>query len=196
MALERRVQRRSHAKAIEGAFEYLETHKGNRFFRAMIPESPEQGDTGFCILLFKREITPEGTSYEEYREFRASTLGAYTENLLERNRHLKRVIGIATEGSRSGNMSEDLIYHEPPEWTEEAVALAKERADGFQIFTSAMRQTRNTTLEYPVTDTGLKGQFAPIPYMFIERPNPPARNPRGNRQSRRAAAAKGRKKST
>ena len=76
MALERRVQRRSHANAIEGAFEYLEKQKGNRFFRAMIPEAPEQGDTGFCILLVKREITPEGTSFEDYREFRASNLGA------------------------------------------------------------------------------------------------------------------------
>jgi hypothetical protein len=196
MALERRVQRRAHSAAIEGAFEYLENRRGNRFFRAMIPETPEQGDTGFCILLVKRDITPDGTSFDDYRAFRASNLAAYTENLLERNRHLRRVVGIATEGSRSGAMSEDLIYHEPPEWTDEAVASAKERAAGFQIFTEAMRQTRYATLEYPETDVGLKGGFAPIPYMFIEGRNSAAAPMEGNRKQRRAAAARNRKKRT
>lgn len=193
MALERRVQRRAHSAAIEGAFEYLENNKGNRFFRAMIPENPEQGDTGFCVLLVKREITPEGTSFADYRAFRASNLAAYTENLLERNRHLKRVVGIATEGSRRGPMSEDLIYHEPPEWTEEAIASAKESAKGFDIFTGAMRQTRYSTEEYPETDSGLKEGFAPIPYIFIERPNSPEPQLPGNRRQRRAAAARRKK---
>lgn len=193
MALERRVQRRAHSAAIMGAFEYLENNKGNRFFRAMIPETPEQGDTGFCVLLVKREITPEGTSFEDYRAFRASNLGAYTENLLERNRHLKRVIGIATEGSRRGPTSEDLIYHEPPEWTEEAIAAAKERAKGFDIFTGAMSQRRYSTDEYPKTDVGLRGGFEPIPYMFIERPNLSEPYLQGNRRQRRAAAARRRK---
>lgn len=193
MALERRVQRRVHSAAIEGAFDYLESHKGNRFFRAMIPESSEQGDTGFCILLVKRDITPEGTSYDDYRIFRASNLSAYTENLLERNRHLKRVIGIATEGTRRGSMSEDLIYHEPPEWTDEAVASAVERAKVFDIFTGSMRQTHYSTQEYPKTERGLSGKFEPIPYMFIERPASSAVQPQGNRRQRRAAAARRRR---
>lgn len=194
MALERRVLRRSHASAMLGAFDNLEKQKGNRYFRAMIPEGAEQGNTGFCVLLVKREIAPEGTSFDEYRQFRAANLGAYTENLLERNRHLKRVIGIATEGSRRGPMSEDLIYHEPPDWTEEAIKSARERGEGFQIFTGGMRQSRSSTLEYPTSDTGLRGQYAPIPYRFIEkRDGPSASHLGGNRHQRRAAAAKKRK---
>lgn len=160
----------------------------------MVPETPEQGDTGFCILLVKRDITPEGTSFDDYRTFRANNLVAYTENLLERNRHLRRVIGIGTEGSRRGPMSEDLIYHEAPEWTAEAVAFAKERADAFEIFTGGMRQTRYSTKEYPETERGLTGQFAPIPYFFVERPDSSGTPLHGNRRQRRAAAARRRKR--
>lgn len=190
MALERRVQRRGHAEAIIGAFDVLEKSGGNRFFRAMIPENEAQGDTGFCILLLKRAMAPEGTSFEKYREFRAFSLSVYTENILERNRHLKRVIGIATEGELNGPKSEDLVYHEPPEWTPDAIKEAHDRAESIAAFTSAMTLNKYSALEYPETDDGLTGEFQAIPYSFVQ-PVPAAMmGGGGNRAERRKQMAR------
>jgi len=190
MALENRISRRAHSEAILGAFHVLKKSGGNRFFRAMIPKTPDQGNTGFCILLMKRDIMPPGSTYDQYRELRAATLGCYTESLLERNRHLKRVIGLATEGEISSRMSEDMIYHEAPEWTGEAIANAKERARKFDIFTGNLKERAYSSSEYPETDLGLRGSFSPIPYHFLERNLPTGERLRGNRKQRRAAASK------
>jgi hypothetical protein len=138
----------------------------------------------------KRNIAPAGTTYKEYRELRGAILSCYTENLLERNRHLKRVIGLATEGDRSADMSEDMVYHEPPEWTEESVNNAKARAEKFDIFGSNLKERRYSALEYPKTDLGLRGDFKPIPYHFLERSSQITTRPKGNRKQRRAAASR------
>ncbi|MFB0873322.1 MULTISPECIES: hypothetical protein [unclassified Sphingobium] len=163
--------------------------KRDRFFRAMIPENEAQGDTGFCILLLKRAGAPEGTSFEKYREFRALNLSVYTENLLERNRHLKRVIGIATEGEINGAKSEDLVYHQPPEWTPEAIKEAHERAEAIGAFTSAMTHNKYSALEYPETDDGLTGQFQAIPYSFVQPASVAIPRASGNRAERRKKMA-------
>jgi hypothetical protein len=189
MALERRVQRRAHAEAILGAFDVLKKSGGNRFFRGMIPENEAQGDTGFCILLLNRSMAPEGTSFEKYREFRAFSLSIYTENLLERNRHLKRIIGIATEGELGGPKSEDMVYHEPPEWTPQTIQEARDRAEAIGAFTSAMTRNRYSALEYPETDDGLSGKFNPIPYSFVEPVSSAMMIGRGNRAERRKQIA-------
>ncbi len=194
MALERRVQRRSHADAILSAFDALEKSRGNRFFRAMISDGASATATGFCILLMKRSIAPDGTSYGDYRELRAATLQAYTWNLLEKNRHLKRVVGLATEGIRRGKTSEDLIYHEASEWTDEEVKNAKEHARLFKVFQSDSAPKRISVLEYPASDKGLRGNYDPIPYQFVPRPATARPVPvEGNRRARRAARARLRK---
>lgn len=192
MALQRRVERRSHAEAILGAFDILDGSKTNRFFRAMLPPPGSDSDTGFCILLLKRDGVLSDLTYDQYREVRASTLAAYSESLLEGNRNLRRVVGIATEGVRSGNMSEDLIYHEPPEWTDEAIAAAKERAKIHEIMGPNLKMRNYSTKEYPGHAAGLKrgSEYTEIPYRFIERPPSPVTGQPGNRKQRRAAKAK------
>ena len=49
-------------------------------------------------------------------------LEVYSAAFLQRNRQLKRVIGIATEARKPGQGgSEDLILYEQPEWTDDFV---------------------------------------------------------------------------
>jgi hypothetical protein len=192
MALERRINRRAHSEAILGAFERLNESGGNRLFRAMLDENLEKS-TGFCILLMKRAMMPEGTSFDDYRTLRSHTLAVYVEGLLERNRHLKRVVGIATEGEIAGPKSEDLIYMEPPTWTEEAIREARERESLFEIFRSDIKYQSHSSLEYPENDLGRSNAYRVIPYHFYER-TIPEESSRGNRRQRRAAAAKRRRR--
>lgn len=192
MALEHRLARRHHSEAILTAFDKLEETGSNRFFRAILDDKA-QNETGFCVLLLNRSMVPKGASFEDYREFRCRTLSAYTLGLLERNRYLKRMVGIATEGEKSGPRTEDLIYHEPPEWTPDVVQYVRDMEDGFDIFRSDIQFERMSSLEYP-SDVGVGPKvFQPIPYNFVERPEQTV-VPRGNRHQRRAASARGRPK--
>ncbi len=191
MALEPRVQRRAHAEAILSAFGIIQK-RGNRFFRAMLPPDPESGETAYCLLLLKRSVMTDGSSYDEYREFRATTLAAYTEGLLERNRHLRRIIGIATEGDLGKGASEDLLYHEPPEWTDEVVQSCRQREEILEIFRGEMPLKPYSAMEYPATERGLKGGFTEIPYRFFEQPPDPSPALRGNRAQRRSFNARSR----
>ncbi len=192
MALESRFERRAHTEAIRGAFLELEKQGGNRFFRAML-SSTNNKEVGFCILLVKRSILPKDVSYDEYREYRCQVLSTYTEGVLERNRHLKRVIGIATEGEIEGQRTEDLVFHEPPDWSDEVIAQLRERESLFGIFQSSMNLQKFGSNEYPeFLDVGPK-TFSPIPYVFVDpRPSKPAHSGGQNRRQRRAAAAKSR----
>lgn len=192
MALEPRVQRRAHSEAILTAFDVIK-RRGNRFFRAMLPPESEGGETAFCLLLLKRSAMHDGATYDEYRQYRATTLAAYMEGLLERNRHLRRVIGIATEGDLSKGASEDLVYHEPPEWTEETLKACREREDILEIFRGEMSQQPYSAREYPETERGLRGKFSEIPYRFFEPQQEPSPRLSGNRSQRRAAKARSRR---
>lgn len=193
MALERRLERRQHSEAILTAFDRLEESEGNRFFRAILHDDKTK-ETGFCVLLMKRSIVPDDVSFDEYREFRCRTLSAYTEGLLERNRHLKRMIGLATEGERDGPRTEDLVYHEPPDWTPENVTKIREIEKVFEIFQNEVSFERLSSLEYPDSIGVGPKTFSPIPYRFINsRISEMTYAERGNRRQRRKAAARSRK---
>lgn len=193
MALEDRLERRNNSEAFLTAFDKLEEGKGNRFFRAMLSFSEEK-KTGFCVLLLKRDAVPDHVSFNEYREFRCRMLGAYAEGIAERNRHLDRVIGIATEGERGGPRTEDLIYLEPPEWTDEAIELQRATEAGFEIFQEKMNLVRFGSDEYPEAISVGPNSYRPIPYNFIE-PKPVSSESKKpmNRRQRRAEAARKRK---
>ncbi len=135
MALERRLHRRSYGKAI------LDVLKNKshlpRFFRGMIPDASQKEKTGFFFLTF---AYPDGIAknYELYRQGRTNMLYAYGMGLLDRNRHLERVIGIATEPDsrvtgRAGS-SEDIILIEPKEWTSDFEQEAATLCEKFNIF--------------------------------------------------------------
>ncbi len=194
MALEHRLARRNHSEAFLDAFESLDENGGNRFFRAILDEKLEK-ETGFCFLLLKRSAVPKNVSFEEYREFRSGMLSAYAEGLAERNRHLKRVVGIATEGELGGTRSEDLILFEPNGWCEETIKNLRQREAGFEIFRSDLSFNRFGTKEYPEEMPIGPNSYQPIPYQFSPPPKPKnARKEGGNRRERRTAAARSRKR--
>ena len=193
MALESRFERRGHAEAIRGAFLELESRGGNRFFRAMLTNGKKK-DAAFCILLVKHAGLWDGASFEDYREYRCQILSTYTEGLLERNRHLKRVIGIATEGELGGPKSEDLVYHEPPEWSDEVVSNLREREALFGVFQSLKDSRKFGSDEYPESVGVGPKVFDRIPYSFVERPHVDKKATQSqNRRQRRAANARLRK---
>jgi hypothetical protein len=191
MALQPRIMRRAHSEAIIGAFDSLRKSRGDRYFRAMLPTPNDADKTGFFILLLNRKGPLSGWTYEEYRRYRAMIAHAYSENLLQRNRELKRVVGIATEGELGGRRSEDLIFQEQITWSDEALEQASVLAERFDIFKKGFERQYSAE-EYPKTDLGLHGGFSPVPYQFFEGPKVRAegRSAVGNRAQRRKKAAK------
>lgn len=193
MALERRLARRNYVEAMQGSFERLESHGGDRFFRAML-DAKGVKETGFCFMLLKRSAFPDDVTYEEYREFRASMLATYVEGIAERHRNLKQIVGIATEGDISGGSSEDLLLFQPGEWNDEAISNLRERESGFDIFRSELNFQRFGTDEYPDELPIGPSSYSPIPYEFHAPSKPKStRKLGGNRRERRAAAARARK---
>ncbi len=189
MALEDRVRRRIHAEAIMGAIE--KGKKLKTFIRAMIPgDSNRRTDTGFFFLQF---AYPEHLNfpddYEQYRNARGKVLYAYALGLMNRYRHLKRIIGIATEppavATSRTETSEDLVLLEPTEWTPELSAQAERVCGELGI----MQETSFS--EYAV-----RGEE--YPHARVVEDAAPARPateapPSGlNRQQRRALKAKSR----
>jgi hypothetical protein len=120
MALQRRFIRRAYSEIIWGAL--LKGKNFDRVFRVMLagPDSNEN-DTAFFIQTFKYPDWMEDKGgYEKYRQKRAEYALVYANGLLERYPYLERVIGFSREPPDQGRgISEDLIYAEQTEWTEE-----------------------------------------------------------------------------
>lgn len=193
MALEPRIMRRAHSEAILGAFDSLSRTRSDRFFRAMLPLPTATDKTGFFILLVKRNGALADLPYQDYRRYRAMIAHAYSQNLLQRNRELNRVVGIATEGEIRGGRSEDLIYQEQIEWTDKALEETAKLAKVFDVFKNDSERQYSTE-EYPRSDLGLKGDYNRIPYQFFQVPEQRIKKPLvGNRSERRKQAARLRK---
>lgn len=183
MALENRVMRRAHGDALMGAIR--KSKETSRFFRAMIPApSDENRKTGFfCMLLrYPADLDIPG-GYKRYREVRCNMLEAYALGLMDRHRHLERVVGFAIEPpKREGEplgSSEDIILLEPSSWTDELSAEAERMCAFYDILREGnFRLTQTSVTEYPVSK--------------LPKPNPPS--PAGlNRQQRRVLLAKQRR---
>lgn len=120
MALVPRFVRRAHAQGIAGAL-----RKGSgldRNFRVMLsPADSKHNETAFFLQTakFLDSIEEEG-GYELYRSIRTAYAQVYAKGLLERYSHLKRVVGISREPLGQGRgVSEDLVYAEQTDWTQE-----------------------------------------------------------------------------
>lgn len=136
MALVPRHVRRMHGAAILGALEVGADKP--RMVRAFLP-GPKEKDrsTGFFFLTLAVPKNDPPISYEDYRLVRRNLLEIYAWSFLQRNPHLLRIIGIATEsvkGRRGGGSSEDLILAEPPEWTVEFVRNLENAQQELNIF--------------------------------------------------------------
>lgn len=191
MALTPRLERRSHADGIKGAFEKI--GEKDRFFRAMLPPTNGNEKTGFFILLVKRKGVLRELLDEDYRVYRTGVTHAYAMNLLRCRRDLERVVGISTEGESSEKLrSEDLIYAEQPAWTDEYEAEIADLAKTHSIFAGGsldrLEQKQIRPLEYPASHHPQARGINPIPYAYDSAPNGL------NRAARRAAKSRQRRK--
>ena len=136
MALLPRFVRRSYGAGVLDALE--EGQKADKFMRAFIPgQDQPHADTGFFFLTAKIPDIELTVGYQQYRMVRVNILEAYALTLLQKNPQIRRVVGIASEpkppaGKKPGS-SEDLIYAEQPEWTDQLVADLDERKKHFGI---------------------------------------------------------------
>ena len=73
----------------------------DRFCRVVLP-GPDFADRGiayvFLIMAYPTHLNLAG-GYEQYRETRINMLQAYCLNVFSKNRHLKRLVGIAVDAS-------------------------------------------------------------------------------------------------
>ena len=184
MALERRFFRRSHGEAVRGALE-----KGkdiDRFFRVMFAKADsEENETAFFIQTFKYLDWMESKGgYEQYRRKRTECATVYARGLLERYSHLERVVGISREPPDQGRgLSEDLIYAEQAEWTDEDRKAIKEDCKIYGILQGELRERTWSGQEFPDVES-----------ITIDAYRPSAVKGALNRQQRRAMMAKARKK--
>jgi hypothetical protein len=179
MALESRFHRRALGQAVLGALE--EGRRRDRFFCVVIatPES-KNNETAFFIQTMKYLDWMETKGgYEHYRRKRAELAIVYAKGLLERYPHLKRVVGISREPPDQGKgVSEDLIYAEQSDWSEEARAAILADCKAFGVL-QELKERRWSGEEFPE-----------VTRLILERsPSHPAMN----RQQRRASNAKKRK---
>ena len=126
MALQRRTTRRLLGGAVVEALQCGAT--ADRFFRAMVmPPGLPECETGFFLLTMKYvDWMVNRGGYGKYRRVRVGLALAYAKGLLVRMPHLERVIGIVCEPPEGEGGSEDLVYVEQSQWSEEDRALIEE----------------------------------------------------------------------
>ena len=103
----------------------------------------------------------------------------YAKGVLERFGHLKRVVGISLEPpGRKGEQSEDMIYMEQADWTQEQRRRIKADCKRCGVLRDDLRGRQWSGQEYPEVEA-----------ITIARPSVQAGSSEMNRRQRRAAAA-------
>ena len=184
MALQQRFIRRSHGEAVQGALEKGMEH--DRFFRMMfIPEHVKENETAFFIQTVKYlDWMERKGGYEQYRKKRTDFSRVYAKGLLVLYPHLKRVVGISREPPNQGRgISEDLMYAEQAEWTDEDRRVIIQECKVYGVLQGELKERLWHGDEFPEVVT-----------VAFQRPN--TQPPIGgmNRKQRRAMKSKQRKK--
>jgi len=180
MAQQSRLERRSLSEAWLSALR--EGQRKDIFFRVVMwpPEDPV-GTAFFFVTLKFVDWMKERGGYEGYRLIRAGYAELYAKALLMRHSKLERVVGISREPpNQGGGTSEDCLYAEQTDWSDDERAEVAEQTDKLGI----MRLGKPTFFheeEFPMPDP-------PAPET---RPQYPGL---GNRKARRAAKAMARGK--
>lgn len=184
MALQRRFSRRAHGEAVMGAL--AKGKDSDRFFRVMLssPDSKEN-DTAFFIQTFKYlDWMEDQLGYEKYRKKRAEFALVCAKGLLERYPYLARVIGISREPPDQGRgISEDLIYVEQTQWTEEGRLAIRQDCDTYGVLQGEFKERAWHGQEFPDVES-----------IIIERKNAQPSNAGMNRKQRRGMQVKARGK--
>ena len=183
MALERRVVRRSHGEAIKDALRIGKD--AEIFFRMMlVPKGRKHNKTAFFFMTARYIQSPRHfKDYDEYRRARVAMLHVYAKGVLERYSYLERVIGITCEPPDQGlGGSEDLIYAEQAQWTDEQRREIRKDCQRLDVFGPNMKSKLWEGEEYPDVAT-----------VTIEPATEQGQLSRLNRRQRRAKAARQRK---
>jgi len=142
MARESRTRRRMLARLLVELID--KTHaKDFRAARVVLPSSP--GDPHYVFLLLSE---PTGKPYDEYREVRRNLLFAYCNVVKLKFPDAQDIIGIATETGNEERRSEDVLYFDAREWTEQDRAEAQCVADDLGLLAD-IRQFTSVEHEYP-----------------------------------------------
>ena len=150
MALQHRVARRQFGEAVVDVL--LRGSKADRFIRRMIvaPGLP-YSETGFFVHTMKYlDWMKTDGGYEAYRRERANVAVAYAKGVLVRHPHLARVVGISCEPAtqRKGG-SEDLIYVEQAQWSDDERASIEQDCRRLGLFQSGMIEHHWHADEFP-----------------------------------------------
>ena len=129
MALEPRYMRRSLGESIYNSLNSIKADE--RLGRTIVP-APDSRHHETAYVFFQMPYPGGDVSYDDYRKSRVMHLHAYGISAYLEHKHLRRVIGIATEPLKlldKPGSSEDLVFFEPdgrtPELEEEAAELRK-----------------------------------------------------------------------
>jgi hypothetical protein len=112
LAKEDRTRRRMLAESLHDLL--ARTPKDYRATRLLLPS--HVGEPHYLFLLLPK---PENESYEEYRRIRGELLSCYLRITKVKRPEVKDIIGFATEPGTSKNRSEDIMYFDASNWTDQ-----------------------------------------------------------------------------
>ncbi len=142
LAREPRTQRRLLAKSL---LELLDITPEDKFaLRVVAPLA--DGDPYFIFMLFPHY---EGLAQEEYRKLRRDVLYSYCLVARLKFPDAKDIVGFATDAGTGVRRSEDLIYYDGRDWSDED----KENAENFSNehgLLKTVREFRTREYEFPV----------------------------------------------
>lgn len=154
MAAESRLRRRYLAQMIVEALEQTETHL--RRLRVATSEDPSEPMYVFLLVPWRHD-----RPYEENRLVRRNFLEASIRVAKFKFRDAVDVVGIATEsGLDNEGRSEDALYFDAREWTEEDDRHAQELQGKLGILTAPQMMMTSVT-EYPLDSSHTFGQAIP-----------------------------------
>jgi hypothetical protein len=156
LAREPRTRRRMLAKKLLNLIERTPgSHRATSVFFSSNPCYPY-----YIFLLLPRT---EDISYAEYREFRLSLLEMYCKITKLQFPEARHIIGIATESGLIENRSEDVIYYDANEFSEEERIEARHCLETLKSAGMLGERTKFSAkeLEYPMRDHHVKKKTLP-----------------------------------
>ena len=145
LAKENRTRRRMLAKSLHEIL--AKTPSTELGARVMAPS--RTGDPYYVFLLLPRS---ENQQINEYREMRRDILQSYCMVIKYKFPDAQDIVGFATESGRREYGSEDLIYLDAREWTEENQATAQNFHDEIGLLKTTNRFAEKE-FEFPVEKT-------------------------------------------
>lgn len=155
LARESRTRRRALAISL---LEILERSIHSKsIWEARVVQSSGAGDPLYVFLALKRK---PGVSDEEYRRVRAGLLSDYCHVAKHEHPTAIHIIGIATEDGNPQPRSEDLVYLDCSQWSEESERNALETQQRLGIL-KRVKSAASREYEYPVDHSGKRRKTMP-----------------------------------